>query len=52
VAVLEEIEKADTSKETMKSPVGRQALAQLVEQIARLDAKAVDEMAAALGAMR
>ena len=49
--VLKRVESADTGKETLRSPSGREALARLVEETARLEAEALRKIENALGAM-
>lgn len=46
--VLEALSHADTTKETMSSPEGREELAEMVDKIAALEVTAADEMEKAL----
>jgi hypothetical protein len=50
--VLKALDEADTSKQIMSSPDGREKLAKLVERIAALEAKAANEMDKALATMK
>jgi len=48
--ILDRLSSADTGKETMSSPGGREALARLVEEMAELESEAFGSLDKALAA--